>query len=77
MIVNEVSENTKKRIISSEQIAKVDRFSLEDNEKKLISEGGTGLYKTYRFITDVFPSGSFKVSLDGNLFHQIARVNKL
>ncbi|MFS1460620.1 hypothetical protein BCU40_005245 [Vibrio lentus] len=76
-IVNEVSENTKKRIISSEQITKVDRFALEDNEKKLISEGGTGLYKTYRFITDIFPSGSFKVELDGNLFHQIVRVGHL
>ncbi|EJB0234606.1 hypothetical protein MUJ65_004707, partial [Vibrio vulnificus] len=73
-VINEVSEQTKKSITKSRQVEKVNEFTLENNETKLISEGGTGLYKTYRFITDAFSKGSFKVKLEGSLFHQIARI---
>ncbi|MDP2501219.1 hypothetical protein BCT47_12930 [Vibrio splendidus] len=75
-VVNRISEANKKSILSSKQVEKVDNFTLNDQEKdkKLISEGGTGLYKTYRFITDTFESGTFKIQLKDCTFYQIAKV---
>lgn len=73
-VINKISEVNRKSIVSSKRVEKVDDFTLDDKDKKLISEGGTGLYKTYRFITDTFESGTFKIKLDNCTFYQIAKV---
>ena len=69
-IHNGISDHTKGYIIKNNYIDKVKNFSPDSDYNKLISEGGTGLYKIYRYLVDSSASFDFDIQLNGNIFSQ-------
>ncbi|MEL6116418.1 hypothetical protein P0Y67_14460 [Photobacterium sp. SP02] len=70
VISNEINDSKKDYIISNNYIDKVKKFSPDSNYEKLVSEGGTGLYKIYRYLVDSSPRFNFEIDLDDNIFYQ-------
>ncbi|WP_460859036.1 hypothetical protein [Rheinheimera gaetbuli] len=70
-ISNTISKKSAMEVSKKGIIDKVNNYNPELNGDLLTKEGGTGLYKMYRFITDAFPKSTFKVDLRENTFQQI------
>ncbi|MEZ8791468.1 hypothetical protein AB6D86_06250 [Vibrio splendidus] len=70
LISNEINDAKKDFILSNNYIDKVKNFSPDSDYEKLVSEGGTGLYKIYRYLVDSSPRFNFEIYLDDNVFYQ-------
>ncbi|HHH0386568.1 TPA: hypothetical protein ACPZND_003023 [Yersinia enterocolitica] len=70
IIKNEINEETKKRIVDNGIIKEVENYDSEHYTEKLITEGGTGLYKVYRNIKDGFGVAEFSIAQENLSFVQ-------
>ncbi|ELA8088727.1 hypothetical protein ACYVMA_004306 [Vibrio parahaemolyticus] len=70
VVSNEIDDRKKDYILSNGYIDKVKNFSPDSDYEKLVSEGGTGLYKIYRYLVDSSPKFNFEIDLDNNIFYQ-------
>ncbi len=69
-ISNEVDEAKSCHVIENNYIDKVRKFSPVSDYSKLVSEGGTGLYKIYRNLKDSSSEFNFSVDLLDKHFYQ-------
>ncbi|WP_210454637.1 hypothetical protein [Vibrio crassostreae] len=69
-ISNEVDQAKKLHVIENNYIEKVGNFSPISDYSKLVSEGGTGLYKIYRNLKDSSSEFNFSVDLLDMHFYQ-------
>ena len=70
VVSNEIDDTKRDYIISNNYIEKVEAFSPESDYAKLVSEGGTGLYKIYRYLVDSSSTFNFEIGLYDNIFYQ-------
>lgn len=70
VVSNEINDSKKDYILSNSYIDKVKNFSPESDYEKLVSEGGTGLYKIYRYLVDSSSRFNFEIDVDNNIFYQ-------
>lgn len=70
VVYNNIDDEKRQHIIDNDYIDKVSKFSPMSDYKKLVCEGGTGLYKIYRYLVDSSPSFGFSIALENNIFYQ-------
>ncbi|MDI3324774.1 hypothetical protein QKW35_10335 [Pontibacterium granulatum] len=76
VVSNFVSVDKLREINRKKILDKVPTFSVDDNHELLTTEGGTGLYKTYRYLIDFCQNAQFSVSVDENVFSQKMCISK-
>ncbi|EKP0260571.1 hypothetical protein JFQ93_001841 [Aeromonas sobria] len=69
-VANDISTICVKDIAFKNLIQKISEYSTQDKGEKLTSEGDTGLYKIYRYLTDSYGNYSFSVLCEHNKFIQ-------
>lgn len=69
-VTNDISSLCEKDIMSKNLISKISEYSIQDKGDKLTSEGDTGLYKIYRYLTDSYGNYSFSVLCEHSKFIQ-------
>ncbi len=73
-VCNLISISKIEELIDIDIVNRVNKFSINFDNMKLIEEGGTGLYKVYKNITDAFPNARFYVELENNVFRQVIQL---
>ncbi|WP_318388841.1 hypothetical protein [Enterobacter sp.] len=76
-VCNQISESQSTDLSSLGIIKLVESFQNHTDNVKLTKEGGTGLYKVYKNISDAFPHALFYLELEENLFKQIIQFKKV
>ncbi|WP_418156982.1 hypothetical protein RA290_08470 [Pantoea agglomerans] len=71
IVKNLISSEHEKFINDRNITGDVESFPDNKDDNKLINEGGTGLYKVYKNLTDGFKSSSFSVKVCDGEFYQI------
>ncbi|KPV95326.1 hypothetical protein AN214_02549 [Pseudoalteromonas sp. P1-9] len=75
-IKNRISKDTRQKVIDKNVIDRVNRYDKKNEKELLTTEGGTGLYKIFRFVKDAYTDASFKVELHEDEFIQLIILNK-
>ena len=73
-VSNAITKAVYRKTIDNETVEKCQQHIKENRNELLVTEGGTGLYKVYRFIKDAFGETSFAVEVDENQFRQIIKL---
>ncbi|VYU34960.1 hypothetical protein [Metakosakonia massiliensis] len=76
-VCNEISESQFNELTEANNIKGIADFESQIDNVKLTKEGGTGLYKVYKNISDAFPDAQFYIELEDNMFKQIINFQKV
>ncbi|EMN0394513.1 hypothetical protein RX418_001495 [Citrobacter freundii] len=74
-VINAITVDTLNFLISKKIDQEVKTFPSCNDTKKLVTEGGTGLYKAFRNIMDGFENFSFNVEFGSGKFKQIIKLS--
>ncbi|GKW33485.1 hypothetical protein PEC730217_22650 [Pectobacterium carotovorum subsp. carotovorum] len=74
---NEITQDKYREIIQKGIIEDVKNYPRIKHSKKLVTEGGTGLYKAYRNLKDGFENFHFEINVEENNFSQRILIEKL
>ncbi|KKY80307.1 hypothetical protein OA46_20325 [Enterobacter cloacae] len=75
-VCNQISEIQFNELSEANRIQGIADFESQIDNIKLTKEGGTGLYKVYKNISDAFPNAQFYIELEDNMFKQIIKFQK-
>jgi hypothetical protein len=75
-VENEIDDVKKIEIDDKDIVNRVSSFSQVEDKHLLTTEGGTGLYKAYRLITDTFENSSFSVLKNDLSFIQVISIGE-
>ncbi|CAM3616506.1 hypothetical protein RAVI111496_02255 [Rahnella victoriana] len=70
IVKNKINSMRYQELFNSNIRDEVSKFPISRDTKKLVTEGGTGLYKAYRNIKDGFDKAEFGIDFDEQFFSQ-------